>query len=402
MKKEITLIKNNFLMDKSVMTEDYYKSFTGGTEVMDFHKTFKEYSKTPMYSLKNYAKKTGVGNVYVKDESKRFSLNAFKVLGASYAIGKLLAKKLNKDISDITFDYLASDEAKKEIGDLVLSAATDGNHGRGVAWTANRLSLKSVIYMPKGSTENRLNNIKELGAEALITDVYYDDTVRIISELSKKNGWEIVQDTAWKGYEDVPKWIMQGYSTIGNEVVEDLGEEVPTHIFLQAGVGAFAGVMICYFTYKYKNNPPKFILVEPENAACFYESAIENKITNLTGELETIMAGLACGEPNPMAYDIISKYCDVFLSVSDEVTEKGMRILGRPLSGDEKIVSGESGAVGMGALDLILNDTKYKELKEELDINEKSKVLIISTEGNTDPEVYDRIVNSEGRCQHER
>jgi diaminopropionate ammonia-lyase len=392
MEQDIKWIKNNFLADKKTLTYEDYHLFTGGQEVLRYHKTFKEYSKTPLHSLKNYAKEIGVKNVYVKDESLRFGLNAFKVLGASYAIGKLLAKKLDKDISDITFDYLKSEEVRKEIKDVVLSAATDGNHGRGVAWTANRLGLKSVIYMPKGTTENRLNNIKELDAEALITDVYYDDTVRIISKLSKENGWEIIQDTAWEGYEDVPKWIMEGYSTIGNEIIEDL-EEAPTHIFLQAGVGAFAGVMTCFFSYIYRDNPPKFILVEPEKADCFYKSAINNKLTNIKGELETIMAGLACGEPNPMAYEIISKYCDVFLAVEDEITRKGVRILGNPILDDKKIISGESGAVGIGALNDIMSNPKHINLKEELNLNEDSRVLIISTEGNTDPEVYNKILN---------
>ncbi|MFL0267101.1 diaminopropionate ammonia-lyase [Candidatus Clostridium radicumherbarum] len=361
-------------------------------EVKSFHESIKEYEQTPLVRLKKMAGYLGLAEVFVKDESFRFGLNSFKVLGASYAIGKHLAQKLGKDIFEVPFPILKSDEIREELGDLTLTTTTDGNHGRGVAWMAKQLGYKAVVFMPKGSTQNRVNHIAEMGADVSITDWNYDDTVRYTSEVAQKNGWEVIQDTAWEGYEDVPKWIMQGYSTIAQEIIEQLQGVRPTHIFLQAGVGAFASVIASIFISIFSKNPPKIIIVEPEKADCFYKSALAGKVEPVTGELTTIMAGLACGEPNPLGWEILKECTDVFVSVPDWVTARGMRILGNPLKGDARIISGESGAVTAGLLSVITIDEKYKELKEVINLTSDSKVLVINTEGNTDTEVYRRIV----------
>lgn len=376
---------------ENIVTEAFAKIYMED-DAMDFHRSFEEYRETPLYNLKNYAMEKGLKNVYVKDESYRFGLNSFKVLGGSYAIGKFIAKKLNKDISEISFNYLKSNRWKKEINEIILATATDGNHGRGVAWTAKQLGLEAKVYMPFGSTENRLNHIKDLGAEAYITDMNYDDTVRYVVEQAKKNNWTVIQDTAWEGYEEVPKWIMQGYSTLAKEVIDQIGDDIPTHVFLQAGVGAFASVITSILTAYYVEKAPKVIIVEPRNAACFYQSIKNDKLTNVTGTMETIMAGLACGEPNPLGYEILSKYGDLFISASDEMTKRGMRLLYNPKGDDRRVISGESGAVGLGVLDEILTNKEYEYLKEILDIDEESTILIVSTEGNTDPDMYKSIV----------
>lgn len=385
--KENTNLKNK----KEIKNEDFYGIYIDD-EAINYHKSFAEYSETKLHCLKNYSKKIGVKNVFVKDESSRFGLNAFKVLGASFAIGKYIAKSINKDISEVTFDYLKSGEWKKILGDITLVSTTDGNHGRGVAWTAKQLNVPCRIYMSKGSTLNRLKNITDLGAYGEITEFNYDETVRLVNKMAKENGWTIVQDTAWEGYEDIPTWIMKGYSTLAKEVIKQIGNNIPTHIFLQAGVGAFAGVMASVFTETYLEKPPKIIVVEPKNAACFYESALNNKCTAVGGDLKTIMCGLACGEPNPLGYDILSRYSDMFLSVSDEMTKRGMKILNKPINDDVKIISGESGAVGMGVLDEIMTNPEYDDLKNNLQLNDDSNILIISTEGNTDPDVYKSII----------
>lgn len=392
MNKSIIWKENDNLKDKKEIEKEKFYGLYIDDEAINYHKSFSEYSETSLHILKNYSKKVGIKNVFIKDESTRFGLNAFKVLGASFAIGKYIGKMINKDMSEITFEYLESGEWKKELKDITLVSTTDGNHGRGVAWTAKQLEVPCRIYMPKGSTENRLKNITDLGAYGEITEYNYDETVRLVNELAEKNGWTIIQDTAWEGYEDIPKWIMKGYSTLAKEVIKELKENIPTHIFLQAGVGAFAGVMASVFTEEYIKNPPKIILVEPSNAACFFESALNNKCTAVGGDLNTIMCGLACGEPNPLGYEILSRYCDVFLSVSDEMTKRGMKMLNKPLKDDPKITSGESGAVGMGVLDEIMTNPEYDKLKTYLELNEKSNVLIISTEGNTDPDVYKSII----------
>lgn len=361
-------------------------------EVKSFHESIKEYEETPLVRLKKMASFLGLSEIFVKDESFRFGLNSFKVLGASYAIGKHLAQKLGKDIFEVPYPILKSEEVREELGDLIFTTTTDGNHGRGVAWMAKQLGYKSVVYMPKGSTQNRVNHITEMGADVSITEWNYDDTVRFTSEKALKNGWEVIQDTAWDGYEDVPKWIMQGYSTIAQEIIGQLQGVRPTHIFLQAGVGAFASVIASIFISIFSKNPPKIIIVEPEKADCFYKSAIAGKVEPVTGELTTIMAGLACGEPNPLGWEILKECTDVFVSVPDWITARGMRILGNPLKGDARIISGESGAVTAGLLSVITIDEKYKELKEAINLNSDSKVLVINTEGNTDTEVYRRIV----------
>lgn len=392
MDKSIIWKENGNLKNKEEIRKENFYGIYSDDEAINYHKSFKEYSETKLYCLKNYSKKIGVKNVFVKDESSRFGLNAFKVLGASFAIGKYIAKMVDKDISEINFDYLKSGKWKEKLGDITLVSTTDGNHGRGVAWTAKQLNVPCRIYMPKGSTKNRLKNITDLGAYGEITEYNYDDTVRMVNKLAQENGWTVIQDTAWEGYEDIPKWIMKGYSTLAKEVIKQIGDEIPTHIFLQAGVGAFAGVMASVFTESYIEKAPKIIVVEPHNAACFYESAINNKCTAVTGDLKTIMCGLACGEPNPIGYDILSRYSDVFLSVNDEMTKRGMRLLNKPLKDDAKIISGESGAVGMGVLDEIMTNSDYDRLKNCLGLNEDSNVLIISTEGNTDPDVYKSII----------
>ena len=394
MDKSIIWKVNSNLKDKKEIRNESFYGIYSDDEAINYHKSFKEYSETKLYCLKNYSKKIGVKNVFVKDESSRFGLNAFKVLGASFAIGKYIGKMINKDISEISSNYLKSGKWKDKLGNITLVSTTDGNHGRGVAWTAKQLNFPCRIYMPKGSTENRLRNITDLWAYGEITEYNYDDTVRMVNDLAKENGWTIVQDTAWEGYEDIPKWIMKGYSTLAKEVIKQIGDNIPTHIFLQAGVGAFAGVMASVFTETYVEKAPKIIIVEPHNAACFYESAVNNKCTAVSGDLKTIMCGLACGEPNPIGYEILSKYSDVFLSVSDEMTKRGMRLLNKPLKEDTKIISGESGAVGMGVLDEIMTNSDYDELKKFLGLNENSNVLIISTEGNTDPDVYKSIIES--------
>ncbi|AWI06199.1 diaminopropionate ammonia-lyase [Clostridium drakei] len=360
-------------------------------EVKSFHESFEQYKQTPLVKLDQLANFLGLSNIFVKDESLRFGLNAFKVLGASYAIGKHLSQKLGKDISELPFSALKSKKVKSELGNLIFATTTDGNHGRGVAWMAKQLGYKCIVYMPNGSTQNRVNNIAEFDANVSVTDWNYDDTVRFTAEQASKNGWEVIQDTAWEGYTEVPTWIMKGYSTLAQEAIEQLHGTIPTHVFLQAGVGAFASVIASIFVSTFEKNPPKIVIVEPEKADCFYKSCKAGKIEAVTGEMNTIMAGLACGEPNPVGWDILKCCADVFVSAPDWVTARGMRVLGNPLKGDNRIISGESGAVTAGLLS-ILSDTKYKDLRETLKLDRNSKVLLISTEGDTDPQIYRNIV----------
>lgn len=362
-----------------------------------FHKSFPQYTKTPLVSLDNLAEKLGVGGIYIKDESYRFGLNAFKVLGASYAMSKYLAQRLGMDISELDYEKLTSEEIRKQLGEITFVTATDGNHGRGVAWTAAQLKQKSVVYMPKGSSLTRLENIRKEGAEASIMDMNYDDAVRLAAENAKKYGWVVVQDTAWEGYEDIPSWIMQGYGTMAAEALEQLnssGVERPTHIFLQAGVGSFAAAVQGYLASIFKDDCPTTVIVEADEAACLYKSALQGdgKPQTVTGDMPTIMAGLACGEPNIIAWEVLKSYSSMFVSCPDWVAAKGMRMLGNPIKGDEKVISGESGAVTLGLVAAIMTRNELKDLREALKLDENSRVLLFSTEGDTDPDKYRSIV----------
>jgi diaminopropionate ammonia-lyase len=382
-------------------SEDRYLSLMAAEQVdkaRAFHSTFPQYQQTPLVNLPHLAECLGLGGICVKDESWRFGLNAFKVLGASFAMANYIASQMGRDVSEMTYDYLTSEKLKEDFGTATFFTATDGNHGRGVAWAAKRLHQKAVVHMPKGSSKFRYDNIAKEGALVTIEEVNYDDCVRIAArEASETEHGVIVQDTAWEGYEDIPSWIMQGYGTLSSEAAEQLkafGADHPTHVFVQAGVGSFAASVVGYLTNLWKDAPPKFIVVEADAAACLYEGAAkgDGKPAVVTGDLKTIMAGLACGEPNIIGWDILRNHADVFASCPDWVSASGMRRLAAPIQGDPIVKSGESGAVGMGLLCAIMEDEAYAGLREKLGLDRFSQVLLFSTEGDTDPEKYARVV----------
>ena len=361
-------------------------------EVYRYHQSFPQYKPTPLRSLAALADRWGLAGIFVKDVSFRFGLNAFKVLGASYAVGKILAGRLGKPLDELPFPSLKDPSVRDRLAGLTFAATTDGNHGRGVAWTAAQLGFPATIFMPKGTVAARLDNIRNLGQSAEVTSMNYDDTVRWVAERARKKGWEMVQDTAWDGYVDVPRWIMQGYSTVARETLEQLGSVKPTHVFLQAGVGAFAAVMAALILDHFGAEAPKVIVLEAQPAECFYESVRLGVKTSVTGDLDTIMAGLACGEPNPLAWDILKNCGYAFLAAPNEAAAYGMRVLGNPLTWDERIVSGESGAVGPGVLGWLAAQPESADLKAQLEIDADSRVLCFSTEGDTDPVMYRNVV----------
>ena len=382
-------------------TEDFNLKLMELSEVRkarDFHESFPQYSVTPLTKLDRMAEYLGLGEVYIKDESYRFGLNAFKVLGGSFAMARYIAKQIGKDVSELPYEVLTSEELRNEFGQATFFTATDGNHGRGVAWAANRLGQKAVILMPKGSTQTRLNNILAEGAQATIEEYNYDECVRMANAMAEKTEHGVmVQDTAWDGYEEIPSWIMQGYGTMAMEADEqlhDYGCGCPTHIFIQAGVGSVAGAVQGYFANRYPQNPPKVVVVEADAAACLYKGACagDGNIRIVDGDMVTIMAGLACGEPNTISWDILKNHVDTFIATTDWAAAKGMRMLAAPIKGDQPVTSGESGAAGFGTLAAIMTMDEYQPLREHLGLDENSKVLLFSTEGDTDPERYESIV----------
>ena len=363
-----------------------------------FHKSFPQYDRTPLTALEHMAEFLGLGRLYVKDESYRFGLNAFKVLGGSYAMARFIAKETGRDVSELPYSVLTSEELKKEFGQATFFTATDGNHGRGVAWAANRLGQRAVVHMPKGTTKTRLENIAREGAQVDIQELNYDDCVRLAArEAAETPRGVIVQDTAWEGYEEIPSWIMEGYGTMAMEAGEQLkeaGDERPTHVFVQAGVGSLAGAVVGYFANLYADNPPIFVVVEAQAADCLYQGAKagDGAIRTVGGDMETIMAGLACGEPNTISWDILKNHVKVFISLPDWAAAQGMRMLAAPIKGDAPITSGESGAAPFGALAAIMTMEEYADLKAAIGLDETSRVLVFSTEGDTDPERYKNIV----------
>ncbi|MBE5967855.1 MAG: diaminopropionate ammonia-lyase [Lachnospiraceae bacterium] len=391
MKDKFKLV--SFDRNKQQKTDLSFLSLEEAKKVRAFHASFPIYEKTPMVELRNTAKALGAGMMYVKDESYRFGLNAFKVLGGSYAIGRYIAGKLGMDISELPYQRMISSEIREKLGDLTFVTATDGNHGRGVAWTANQLRQHSVVFMPKGSARERLDNIRAEGAEASITEFNYDDAVRLANKHAEEKGWVMVQDTAWEGYEDIPAWIMQGYVTMGLEAYEQLTER-PTHIFVQAGVGSMAGSIVGFFSGVYGDERPIMTVVEPNNADCIYRTAEANdgKLHFVTGQLDTIMAGLACGEPSSIGWNVLKNYADNFISCPDYVAAKGMRILGNPIPKDTRVISGESGAAALGCVAEILTNPELEHLKDALKLDRNARILFFNTEGDTDQANYRAVV----------
>lgn len=365
-------------------------------KVRTFHEGIPNFEMTPLKSLGKMAKYIGVKGIWVKDESYRLNLNSFKVLGGSYAIYRFIKNLLGVE-HELSYEEINSAETRSKIGIITFATATDGNHGRGVAWASDMLGHKSVIYVHKDTSQARIDAIRGFGAIVKVIDGTYDDAVRQVSADAQKNGWEVISDTSWEGYEEIPTWIMQGYTTVVSEAQEQFSAQgilYPSHIFVQAGVGALASAVVGYYHALLGDKAPLCVVVEPDEAPCLYESMkiADNKPHNFLGELNTIMAGLACGDPSPIAWKVLAESADMFLSVPDYIAAEGMRMYAAPLKGDPFIVSGESGAVTLATLKHIALDPKLAELKEKLKLNGKSRILLINSEGDTDPENYRHII----------
>jgi diaminopropionate ammonia-lyase len=346
------------------------------SNALPYHQSLSVYASTPLVSLPNLAKKYGVANIYIKNEAFRFGLNAFKGLGASYAIHKLLEKQ-----SDIT----------------TFCTATDGNHGRAVAWAAHLSGKESVVFVPRDTTQNRMIAIEKEGAKVIKIDGNYDETCAFAEEASVKNGWTLVQDTAWEGYEEIPAQIMAGYLTHFQELENSLHilpKPKVDIVFLQAGVGSWAGAAIWYYLNRYGKNRPKIVVVEPYQAAGILASFKADKRVMPNGNFDTIMAGLNCGIPSLSAWEIIKNGTDISLKVKDEYAERAIRELYYPLENDESIIAGESGVGGLAGFMALMTESNAKNIRETLEITEKTSILFYNTEGATDFDSFNRIIKT--------
>ena len=353
------------------------------------HSMVADYAPTALRELPELANRLGVRAVFVKDESSRFGLKAFKGLGGIYAMYRMICEALELDPEAATLDMLRTSPCRERIGEMHFATTTDGNHGKGVSWAAGVFGCHAHVFMPKGSVEVRAQAIRDAGsAEVAITDMAYDDCVAWTSRIAEENGWLLIQDTSWEGYEQVPLWIMQGYTTLFYEAMNQMKTR-PTHLFLQAGVGAMAGA-IAGAALETCPSAPIIATVEAEQVACFYESfkAGDGLPHKATGSGETIMAGLNCAVPCTLAWDILGGCAIGGYACSDEVTERGMRLLSRE---NPPIVAGESGAVTAGLMEA-LADAEYSDVRDNLRLDRDSVILLINTEGDTDPDNYRSIV----------
>ena len=350
---------------------EIYKS----DEMRRFHRRLRCYSPTPLISLPKLAKNLGIEELLVKDESKRFRINTFKSLGASYAIAKVISQR------------------KKE--KLIFCTATDGNHGRSVAWAARNSRQKSVVYVPKYTTEQRIKNIKKHGAEVIIVDGDYDEAVATAREESKKKGYVLIQDNSWEGYTDIPMYIAAGYKTMMTEMENSIHPpEAPLvdFVFLQVGNGTWASSMVAYYRNRYPRKMPTLISVEPAECDCIMESFRNGTFSKTKKSQETIMTGLRCGTPAMLAWDILKDGIDVFLSIPDTYGIKAMHDFYYPFKTDKQIFAGESGAAGLAGLIATSCDPALQGLKKEIGLNEESRVLVFVTEGVTDSEVFEELI----------
>ena len=372
-------------------------SFEAAEAARNFHRGIQGYVETPLVALDGLARTLGVKGISVKDEAKRFSLHAFKGLGGSYAMFRILCEILNLDPEKTQLSDLLRGEAKEKIREITFVTATDGNHGRGVSWAAGLFGCKAYVFMPAGSAKARAEAIRDAGpARVTITNMNYDDTVNYALEQSEKNGWYLIQDTAWDGYEKIPAWIIQGYLTMALEITEQLEAkgQTPTHVFLQAGVGAMAGGVLGFLAEKYVSRKPVVTIVEPEAANCIYRSAKagDGKAHSVEGMPETIMAGLNCGTPCAITWPVLRDYAEYYMSCPDFAAAHGMRVYAEPVGEDKRIISGESGASTMGAMCLLMQNKAFDLVRKDMGLDEDSVILLINTEGDTDPEGWKRIV----------
>ncbi len=379
----INVLRNKSTQAASPLIEYFTSDFA--KKVRKFHYTIPGFNITPLVELEDNNAKLGLRQLWIKDESRRMGLKAFKVLGASYAITNFLYDELGLRKDDISFLKLLNTDLSK----YSFVTATDGNHGRGVAWTSNKLGCKSYVFMPNTSSEERIGNIREFATDVNVVNGNYDFASKKAEEFAAKIEAVLIQDSSWEGYEDIPLLIMQGYLTLIDEIYEQLGGENFTHIFLHCGVGSMPAAIEAYLVNKFGNDKPKTIIVEPDKADCFYQSIAINdgKPHTVAGKLDSIMAGLSCGTPSKLAWDIISSNSNYFISCNDEIAKIGMRELAKL-----NIVSGESGGVSYGILKYA--SEKNHSILDKLEIDKNSKIMIISTEGDTDPTFYQKVLSN--------
>jgi len=349
------------------------------------------YHATAMHALPVLAKKIDIAALYYKDESTRFGLKSFKALGGAYAVFRLIQQAIAaQHLGHLaTPAEILSGKYSNIISKMTVTCATDGNHGRSVAWGAQLFGCHCVIYIHATVSEGRRAAIAFYGAEVIRVQGNYDDSVHHAAEQAAKNGWTVVSDTTYEGYRDIPIDVMHGYGVMSREMIEQLGHSAPTHVLVQAGVGALAASVCAAFWQEWGTARPSFVIIEPERADCFFQSGLVGKPVAVLGDLDTVMAGLACGEVSPVAWDILKHGINHYATLSDDHALEAMRVFANPHASDPKIVSGETGSTGLG---LLLAAQGNTQVWDALGLNADSRVLLIGSEGDTDPTIYKEVV----------
>ena len=324
------------------------------------------YAPTPLISLNKLSKELDLNKIYYKDESKRFNLKSFKALGGAYAVEKVTQGNKN----------------------IIVSTATAGNHGRSVAWGARRLGLKCKIFISEFVSDARGQAMADLGADVIKVKGNYEKSLIECIKQSTENNWQIVQDVAWKDYMIVPKYTMAGYTVMMKEITDQIKNEKITHIILQAGVGGMAGAMVAGIA-RYLENIPETIVVEPDSAACVMESIKTGKIEKIDIQRESLMGGMSCGEVSLVPWEILKNSVKFCISLPDDDIAKTMKLLGNSSFSEEKIIAGENSVPGLISLITSCTDDK---IKDRLKLNLNSNVLVIGCEGDTDKEMYQKLI----------
>jgi diaminopropionate ammonia-lyase len=344
-------------------------------DVAAFYAAHPELEPTPLRALPAFARALGVGELHVKDESRRFGLTAFKSLGVRYAIDRLRR------------DGRIADGA-------TLVCASAGNHGRAVAHAARSLGLAARVYMSSASSEAPRRAIASEAAEVVIVPGTYDDAVRVMAADAAAHGWTVISDTSWPGYEEIPRLIMLGYTHIVDELRFQLPAP-PDVVFVQGGVGGLVHGAAAGLRHYWPDLPPRLVACEPTSAACLLRSARAGQPTVVREPLTTIMAGLRCAEPSPAAWPLIAESADAFVTIDDDKAMGAMRMLAHPMGRDPQVESGPSGACGFGALVAVMREEALRPVREALALNAASRVVVINTEGATDRELYERVLDGQ-------
>ncbi len=348
------------------------------------------YAPTPLVDLPLIAEDAGVAAIRIKDEGARFGLGSFKALGGAYAVANLLAAVLSRQgvALSVTSVDLEAGLCAEQTQSVTVTCATDGNHGRSVAWGAQRFHCGCTIFVHETVSQGRVDAITAFGASVVRVPGNYDDAVREADRCARTNGWFVVSDTSYPGYTEVPRDVMQGYRLMADEAADQWTGPPPTHVFVQAGVGGAAAAVSVQMRARF-SPAPALIVIEPERAACLFESARTGALSSVHGDLETIMAGLACGEPSILAWQELERSATAFLSISDEAAVDALCLL----AGDG-IAIGESGVAGLAGLLAVATDSASREM---VSLTAGSRVLLFGTEGVTDPVVYNDILCSRQR-----